>query len=649
MTGERALERFQDLRRQGDSWRARCPAHADNRPSLSLRLGPDDRLLLHCHAGCAPEAILSAVGLTWADVMPAPRSDSVTPDDLVATYEYTDTQGTLLYQVLRYVPKTFRQRRPDGAGGWVWQLGDVPRVLFGLPELQQQNVVYIVEGEKDALTLRGIGLAATTNAGGAGKWRREYAEQLHTAGVECVVVLPDNDDAGRRHASTVARSCSAAGMKVKVVALPTVPPKGDVSDWLDTGRTRDELITLVKAAPLCTLNSIAADHNTAKAGAAEMCPVIVTLADVRAEPVMWIWDGRIAAGKLALLVGDPGLGKSWITLDIAARVSSGNAWPDGSQATTPANVLLLSAEDGLADTIRPRLDRLGADVTRVHHLAVLRAGDRERAVQLSDTSALERAIVQTGARVVIIDPISAYLGQTDSHRDSEVRGLMAPLASVADKTGVAVLGVMHLAKSAQRPAIYRAVGSIAFAAAARIVLAVAADPNVEGRRFLAPIKSNLSASPLALAYTLEDGRLSWEAKPVTDLDVDSLLSGPAPDRNERGETDAWLRQLLVDGPVESREIEREAKQVGIARRSLFRAKTRLGVKAARVGFGRNGKWYWRLGASKDAAKTASCDAEALFEEERLLTTDLPAAAPKSATAVVTAQNTGDSDLGGDII
>ena len=191
---------------------------------------------------------------------------------------------------------------------------------------------------------------------------------------------------------------------------------------------------------------------------------------MRPEPVTWLWPGRLAAGKLALLVGDPGLGKSWITLDLAARLSAGRAMPNDAPAVPPCDVILLSAEDGLADTIRPRLDALGADVARIHHLAVLRAGDAERAVQLTDTAALECAIRETGARLHRHRSDRGVSRFHRSHRDAEVRGLMAPLAALAELTDAAILGVMHLAKSTQRPAVYRAVGSIAFAAAARTVL-----------------------------------------------------------------------------------------------------------------------------------------------------------------------------------
>jgi hypothetical protein len=306
-----------------------------------------------------------------------------------------------------------------------------------------------------------------------------------------------------------------------------------------------------------------------------------------------------------LLVGDPGLGKSWITLDLAARLSAGRAMPDDAPAVPPGDVILLSAEDGLADTIRPRLDALGADVARIHHLAVLRAGDAERAVQLTDIAALECAIRETGARLIVIDPIAAYLGSTDAHRDAEVRGLMAPLAALAELTDAAILGVMHLAKSTQRPAIYRAVGSIAFAAAARTVLAVAADPERDDRRIMAAVKSNLAASPAALAYTLNDGRLVWAAEPVSQVDVDTLLSGPVLDRQQRRAADEWLQELLAEGPALVRDIQAAARASGLVWRTVERAKTRLGVRAALLGYGSAGRWQWCLPEADSGADRAS--------------------------------------------
>jgi hypothetical protein len=369
-------------------------------------------------------------------------------------------------------------------------------------------------------------------------------------------------------------------------------------------------------------------------------PILIRLENVRPEPVTWLWPGRLAAGKIALLVGDPGLGKSWITLDLAARLSAGHAMPDGGPAVDAGDVVLLSAEDGLADTIRPRLDALGADVTRIHHLAGLRAGGRERAVRLADIGAIECAICETNARLLVIDPIAAYLGSTDSHRDADVRALMAPLAAIAERTDVAILGVMHLAKSTHRPAIYRAVGSIAFAAAARIVLAVAGDPERDGRRILAPVKSNLAAPPAALAYALADDQLVWEPDPVSDVDIDALLAGPALDQQEWHQAEAWLRDLLADGPMRSREIHAAARDAGLAWRTLERAKRRLSVQADRVGYGATGQWYWRLPKPATETETATEAAReqevAVFERAPVDSALFPPITPKAATCEVLA-------------
>jgi putative DNA primase/helicase len=382
-------------------------------------------------------------------------------------------------------------------------------------------------------------------------------------------------------------------------------------------------------------------------------PVIVRLADVQPEPIDWLWPGRLAAGKLSALIGDPGLGKSFVTLDCAARMTRGHAWPDGAVGATAGPVLLLSAEDGLADTIRPRLDALEADVKLVHHLAVLRTGDKERAVRLTDVAPLEQAITKTSARLVVIDPISAYLGKTDSHKDAEVRGLLAPLAALAEKTSVAILVVMHLAKSTQAPAIYRAVGSIAFAAAARVVLAVAADPDRDGRRILAPVKNNLAAAPAALAYSLADGRLVWELDPVSDVDINALLAGPGVDGQERREADAWLRALLADagGRMLSREIQREGEQAGFSWKTLVRASWRLNIEHDRVGgLASGGKWYWSLPAPKVATKVATENEVANLGADPGNAADFSGVSPKLATlndvANLGGQDSKDENKGG---
>ena len=189
-------------------------------------------------------------------------------EKIVTEYPYLDEHGALLFQVVRLKPKAFRQRRPDGRGGWVYNLNGTRRVLYRVPELQGKEAVALVEGEQDVDRLWSCGILATTAPGGAGKWRPEYVEQLTWAGVRRLAIIPDNDDPGRAHAEQVAASCHAAGLEVRIVALPDVPPKGDVSNYLDH-HPKDELPALLRSAPLYRLDERTSSEQTIQVAAAE--------------------------------------------------------------------------------------------------------------------------------------------------------------------------------------------------------------------------------------------------------------------------------------------------------------------------------------------------------------------------------------------
>jgi putative DNA primase/helicase len=251
------LDQLENVKKTASGWTARCPAHDDNRASLSVSIGDDGKTLIHCHAGCTAEQIVGKLGLTMRDLMPNSNDNgrkhgkhhAKETGEIVATYNYRDEKGVLLYQSVRMVPKHFFQRRPKQSGGWINELGDVRRVLYRLPELLAADpaaTVYIVEGEKDVERLESLGLVATTNAGGACKWRQEYNEHLLN---RHIVVLPDNDIIGRKHGQQVASALHGVAATVKIVELPGLPEKSDISDWLDAGGTIDQLQQLVDAAP----------------------------------------------------------------------------------------------------------------------------------------------------------------------------------------------------------------------------------------------------------------------------------------------------------------------------------------------------------------------------------------------------------------
>jgi putative DNA primase/helicase len=226
--------------------------------------------------------------------------------------------------------------------------------------------------------------------------------------------------------------------------------------------------------------------------------VLKCVCDIPAQELSWLWPGRIPLGKLSLFAGDPGLGKSLVTLDIAARVTSGREWPDGTANTQAGSVIILSAEDDPGDTIRPRLEAAGADLRKAHILQAVRRSKPNGDTSLeyfsleTDLMALQDAVASMDdVRLITIDPISAYLGNTDSHVNAKVRSLLAPLAELSRSLRVAAIAVDHLSKS-NRPALYRPNGSIAFTAAARAVWLFAKSPDDLSQRLMVPGKMNLS-------------------------------------------------------------------------------------------------------------------------------------------------------------
>jgi len=386
-------------------------------------------------------------------------------------------------------------------------------------------------------------------------------------------------------------------------------------EWRDLIWLDGELLKEVDAY-LTTKEAVDQDESPAST------PLLVRMSDVQRKPLRWFWPGRIPLGKITVLAGDPGLGKSLVTIDLAARASRGSPWPPNLSDHAPlGDVIILTAEDDLEDTVQPRLTAAGADLSRVNALQAVEHHDVDEQTKQKrsttrpfnlalDLPNLEQALVQTDCRLVIIDPLSAYLPGIDCHKDAEVRTVLAPLAELAAKHDAAVVGVMHLNKGDGR-AMSRTMGSMAFVAAARAVWVIAKDKGDPSRRLMVPIKCNLASDTAGLAYSVmasdvpDVPMLGWYTDEVTDTADDVLGNGD--EDGIRSEAEEWLLDMLKDGQRTAKEIKQQAEKDGIKPRTLDKAKKGLKVKSGREGFGSDGEWTWKLpDDSKSATSSAQC-------------------------------------------
>ncbi|MDL2231967.1 AAA family ATPase [Ruminococcaceae bacterium OttesenSCG-928-L11] len=307
---------------------------------------------------------------------------------------------------------------------------------------------------------------------------------------------------------------------------------------------------------------------------------IITMRDIEAEPVSWLWEPYIPAGKITIIQGDPGDGKTTMALAVAAAVTTGGALP-GSGCHIPASVIFQTAEDGLADTIKPRLEQLGADCGRVHVI-----DEDEQSLSLSDER-IEAAIIKMNAKLFILDPLQAYLGGADMHSANGVRPLMKQLSAVAERTDCAIVIIGHLNKKGGKSQ-YRGLGSIDIYAAARSVLTVGRTGDTE--RAVVHGKSNLAPAGASLAFELDPiSGFRWLGE--CDIGIDDLLSGKNHQpENQFSKARRLIETMLRSGSVPAVEIMQAAEEQGISPKTLNRAKSALGV----ISIKRQGKWFWDL-------------------------------------------------------
>lgn len=534
-----------------------------------------------------------------------------------------------------------RLRLESDGGGPRFVFGDEdrPQYPWGLwfrKAAVERGHVWIAEGETDALTLA---LAGEPVYALPGADRADLLELAYVEGIPEVYIAQDRDAAGEAFGRRVRARLQEVGWTgtVYVVRPPAEfnsEPCKDINDlWLATRQDMERFRRALGAATEGERYRVPEprpqeppEPDTAAAPEGKSGPVldIVRLSDVAPEAVKWLWEPYVPLGKLTLVDGNPGVGKSWLTLALAAAVSTGAPLPGPEgmgPRRPPANVLLLTAEDGLGDTVRPRLEGMGADLTRIFAVkGVIDPPDPEkpedgepipRPVTLFwDGKKVEEAVERYRPALVVLDPVQAYLGgDIDMNKAEQVRGLLLPLAAMAERHGCAVVIVRHLRKAGAELALYRGMGSIDFAAAARSVLAVAEHPEDQGRppevrrRVVAQVKNSLAPQGPSIAYTVTDGRFEWAG--IEDLSAEALLAPPPPqgERSAVDEAREFLLAALADGPRPAKDVLKEAKAAGISERTIDRAKPGL-VRAVQVwetkdDGKRERRWYWKLDSQNE--------------------------------------------------
>ncbi|MDQ3132855.1 MAG: AAA family ATPase [Acidobacteriota bacterium] len=577
------------VKQSSSGYTSRCPAHDDRKNSLSLAEAENGKLLVNCFVGCSFQSVIAALNI-------APNSNGHKSPKIIETiYDYPDEFGKVLYQNVRYEGKDFRWRRYNENGKEVWNLTGVQRVPYRLPELansSEQSDVFMAEGEKDADILGQLGLIATNHK----NWRPEFNYLLKD---KAVVIFQDHDRAGVTQAQKTAQMILGESKSVKIVdcyADEILPDKHgkDVSDYLES-HTLEELLELINNAPVWkpTVNK----ETTGKSDGIGL--KVICLSDVQAEEIGWLWKPFIPVGEFTIIEGIEGLGKSWISCALACAVADGKKLPfSDSEPLESSSILMLSAEDSLSHTVKPRLVSMEANLDKIYALdEVFDLGN------LNDLIKFEVVIAEYKPKLVIIDPLFSYTGGKNLNQESDSRPLARKLIAIAQKFNCAIVGIRHIGKAkGNGDARAAGLGSVAWRASARSVLIVGKDEET-GERGICQTKNNLTEeAKFAVGFEIVNGQFFWKAEP-SRLTKEKMLAQPKDDETKADQTEAieFLREALRDGERSSKDVEKEAKEVGISKYALKKARATLSIKPFKKGgnYGGDKCWFMQLSETEE--------------------------------------------------
>lgn len=410
------------------------------------------------------------------------------------------------------------------------------------------------------------------------------------------MVLADQDATGQRHARLVASSVSRVASDVKIIeSFPGLESseKADVSDWIMMGSSLVDLHALAD-------RTLPWTGNYEPPNAPALLP-IRKASEVESQPVRFLWPSYIVSGKLNIVMGMPGDGKTTVLIDLAARMSRGSALPDQTDNTPQGNTLYVTAEDSLADTLKPRLERQGAALDKVMFIDLVELAGDGRYLSLDDLPEIKATALYYDCKLLVIDPVFAFLGDRDAIRNTKIRQVLTAISLMAEETGIAVVGIMHPNKrSGENMAMTRISGAMDFAAAARSILVVGRDPQDHEKRVLASIKLSVGREPPAQGFVIgDDGTLMWTGP--TDVNPTDLMDGESQEVSQaKAEAVDYIRDELANGPKPSGEIFAEGRAAGITEKTLRRAAKTLGINRNDGTMYRDGDgpWMWCLRSLK---------------------------------------------------
>lgn len=560
-----------ERRISGTSYQCKCPHHDDRKASMTVS-EKDGRILIHCHAGCETQDILEDIGLTMEDLVVKPAAaDGFGGErwqrDLEAVYDYFDACGNYRYSKLRYKGKRMFNGVVSKGKGCDFKSVPKDRYLYRLPELvkhvgeNSSEPVYIVEGEKDANTLAMLGLTATT-AGGAKQWRPAFAKYFRGA---YVVVLPDNDGPGAELAERIVEDIKGICYAYKVVGTSTAD-HGDVTDYINEGHTKEDLIGLVEAEPW-----IVEGERGAK---------IKTLDEVEVKKVEWLVDGYLPLHQVVTIGGDGGSAKTTMWAAVLAAVSSGRPTPfeelnaQFDFIREPQKVMFFSSEDPVAEVLKPKIQKHGGNMRNILFMDL--TDELFREIRFG-SPILESLISQHRPGVVVFDPIQSFIDESvQMGSRNAMRQTLNPLVGLCNKYAVTIILVAHANKSSGTWGRKRLADSADLWDISRAVFLNGKLKN--GLFYMSQEKNNYAPPAKTLLFDLEGGKVNpkgFTSKHDKDfITEEQYMTRQAPAKEEARE---FIIETLQEygGEMENAELMEFAEVMGISANAMKNAKNEL--------------------------------------------------------------------------